>query len=113
MRARRTSTYITAAVLLMAASEAHAATLTVTTTADSQDGACTAALCSLRDAVAAAGSGDIVKIPKSSSVYDVALGEIQITTPLTIQGDGAGSSVISARSRSRIFHITSGVGTSE
>jgi len=99
-----------AIALLASAGTAHAATWSVTTTTDSQDGACTPSICSLRDAVAAAGPGDIVAIPSSSSHYVLALGQIQIAAPITVQGAGPAQTVIDAQSRSRIFEITSGVG---
>jgi len=97
-------------ILLATAGAASAATLTVTTTADSDDGACTAARCSLRDAVAAAGPGDVVSVPASVSHYMVTGGLIQITKPMTIQGASADATVVDAQWRNRVFEITAAVG---
>jgi CSLREA domain-containing protein len=99
----------TALVLPAFAGAANAATWNVTTTTDSQDDACTASLCSLRDAVAAASAGDVVEVPSSDSHYVLTLGQIPITQAITIRGVRASSSVIDAQSRSRLFIIRSGI----
>ncbi len=55
------------------AASANAATFTVTTTADSSDGACTASLCSLRDAVEAAdstGGSSTITLPAGNYKLD-------------------------------------------
>ena len=97
---------------LMVAAGAHAATWTVTTTTDSDDGACTPSLCSLRDAVAAAGPGDVVSVPANTGHYIVSRGEIPIEAPITIQGAAAGSTIIDAVSNSRVFEVMPSVGAS-
>jgi CSLREA domain-containing protein len=97
-------------VVPMVASPAHAATRVVTTTADADTGACTASSCSLRDAVATAASGDVVRLPADEAHYDVSLGEIPVPVAITIRGAGARASIVDAKSRSRIFRVMSSVG---
>jgi hypothetical protein len=79
---------------------AHAATLTVTTTADSGAG-------SLRAQVAAAASGDTIdfNLPAGSTIA-LFTGEIAISKNLTITGPGASALTISGSDASRIFDVT-------
>jgi hypothetical protein len=85
------------------ATSAHAATtITVTTTADTGTG-------SLRDAIASASAGDTILLPASASHYMVTSSEIVIDKALTIQGAGAGSTVIDANGADRIFHVEGGI----
>lgn len=94
---------VLAAVLaLLVPAAAGADTLTVNTTADSGGG-------SLRGRIGAAGAGDIVVLPASTSHYMVTAGEIPIDRDITIRGAGAGSSIIDAGNASRIFHVSNAV----
>jgi hypothetical protein len=106
--------------VLALASAAHAATITVTTTADSMaiDGKI-----SIREAVGSINSGvdlnsdvthtgtyganDTIVIPASSAHYMVTAGEIDPNTPLTITGAGPSSTVIDAGGANRTFHFPS------
>ncbi len=91
-----------------AAASAHAATLTVTSTADSGPG-------SLRATIASASAGDTVMLPANNSHYQVTSGEIPISVaPLTIQGASASSSVIDASGgSSRVFHVMASPASSQ
>jgi CSLREA domain-containing protein len=66
---RRFAGALAVAIFLLAAS-AKATTFVVTTTADGDHGACTASLCTLRDAVIAANANpgaDIITLPSNAS----------------------------------------------
>ncbi|QQR86208.1 MAG: hypothetical protein IPJ76_16670 [Flavobacteriales bacterium] len=78
----------------------NAATLTVTTTADSGPG-------SLRATVAAAASGDVIVFDAATNGIPIVLttGEIAITTSLTITGNDTTNTVVSGNNASRIFNI--------
>ena len=91
------------AILLVPVSAAYASTLTVTSTADSGAG-------SLRATIASAAAGDTVLVPTGH--YILSSGEIPITQPITVAGDGASLSVIDAQGSSRVFHITASAGGS-
>jgi CSLREA domain-containing protein len=69
------------------------AVLHVTTTADSNDGSCTPANCSIRDALAAANPGDTIVIPAGTYTLGSPL---TIATDVTLQGAGAGNTIIQA-----------------
>jgi hypothetical protein len=91
---------------------ARAVTWNVTTQQDGVE-SCTGHSCStLRAAVGAAGAGDTVMLPASSSHYIVNQ-EISVTKPLTIEGASGGSSVVDAGGHSRVFEITSGVSNTQ
>ncbi|MBV9309791.1 MAG: hypothetical protein JOZ73_03110, partial [Solirubrobacterales bacterium] len=93
---------------LAGSSVAQATTRTVTTTANSGAG-------SLRATIASSAPGDTVVVPASAQHYQVTSGEIPITVaPLTIQGAGAGSSVIDASGgSSRVFHVSASPASSQ
>ncbi len=79
-----------------------AATITVTSTADSGAG-------SLRQAIADANPGDTIDFSVTGTIT-LTSGELLIQTgPLTIQGPGADQLMIDGNSSSRIFHIAAGV----
>ena len=90
---------------------AQGATLTVTKTADTDDGVCDVD-CSLREAIATAMSGDTINIP--TGTYTLILGtELTINTNLTLNGAGPGDTIIqaatsSADATSRVLNITGG-----
>lgn len=94
---------------LVAGIDGYAATLVVTKTADTADGICDAD-CSLREAVAAAASGDtIVFSPLFGQPQTITLknGQILITHGLTITGPGQMLLTISGNNASRIFLVRS------
>lgn len=94
-------------------------TLRVTKTADTNDGACNAD-CSLREAIVAANGS----VGQSIITFDVngafslglagtddtaALGDLDITQPLILIGNGAGNTIINGAGIDRVFHVLSGV----
>ena len=89
---------------------AQGASLDVTKTADTDDGACDAD-CSLREAIAAALAGDTINVPIGT--YTLTMGtELIINVDLTLTGAGSGDTIIqaaasSADATSRVFNITS------
>ncbi|WKZ35840.1 MAG: class F sortase [Anaerolineales bacterium] len=96
---------------------ARAATFTVTKTADTNDGICDVD-CSLREAIAAANAAagaDIITLP--AGTYTLTLGgELLITSDITINGAGAGTTIIEANAASgaatyRVLHNNGGVVT--
>jgi CSLREA domain-containing protein len=105
------------AILLWAtATGATAATFVVTTTVDSNDGACTVSLCSLRDAIIAANNNagaDVVTLPAGTYTLSIAgvnedfaaTGDLDIRDDLTINGAGAGTTVVDGGAIDRVFHV--------
>jgi CSLREA domain-containing protein len=87
--------------------KAAAATLTVTKTADTNDGMCDVD-CSLREAITAAASGDTIVF---SSLFDtprtvvLAGSQLVINKDLTIAGAGADRLTVSGNGQSRVFHV--------
>jgi CSLREA domain-containing protein len=82
----------------------------ITTTTDSDDGACDSH-CSLREAIAAAGSGDTIGIP--AGTYTLTVGsELNIDKNLTLIGADQASTIIQATAdgsvQSRVFKVTGG-----
>jgi hypothetical protein len=90
---------------------ALATTFTVDTSSDPASTDCTpghpAGTCSLRGAIAAAASADTVVIAPNVDPV-LTMGEIATGTPVTIQGQGARSTVVSGNNASGIFHVTAG-----
>ena len=81
----------------------HAMNLTVTKTADTNDGVCDAD-CSLREAIAAAVNGDTITVP--AGTYNLSLGDLPILVNITINGTGAGSTIINqTQPGKRVFDI--------
>ena len=109
--ARRSSLVLALAVMFAGPSAARAAvTISVDRTDDPDPtaSACTAAAndCSLRGAVAAAAvSGDTIAL--GGTQYNLARGEIGVDKSVTISGQGANQTTISAGDASRIFKIGS------
>lgn len=121
---------VTAAGVFGATGVASAATYTVTTTTDSNDGACTTSLCSLRDAVVAAdssGSDSTINVPAgtykltipSAADNDPTTGDLDIGPTggvdssgltVTLTGAGAGSTIIDAGGVDRAFSVDNGSG---
>lgn len=96
-----------AAGLGFAAIPAHAATFTVSTTADAGPGSLRQALL---DANASAGADTVVFNLPASSVITLSTGEIDITETVTITGPGASNLTITTNRSSRVFAMT-GAGT--
>jgi CSLREA domain-containing protein len=95
---------------VFAAIDSYAAMLTVTKTADTNDGVCDAD-CSLREAVATAATGDTVvfsKLFNSPQTITLMLGEMAFAKDLTITGTGRNNVIVSANNASRIFYVTGG-----
>ncbi len=87
-------------------------TLIVNKTADTNDGSCTVADCSLREAIAAAPSGGIVYFSglfSTPQTITLGLGELVINKNLAILGTGANLTTISGNSANRVL-ITSSTG---
>jgi len=81
------------------AANARAALLTVTNANDSGAG-------SLRNAVATAAAGDVIRIPPT--FYSLTSGQISITQDLVIESPGAASTIDGGR-HSRLFNVANGV----
>src|SRR5207302_8412884 len=117
----------TGVAVLLACSPAHAATITVNTTADEL---ATDGNCSLREALQAAntdtaidgcakGSGaDTVVVPAGSYDFSAALtgsednglqGDLDIKTPMTIQGAGSVTTTVDAERLDRVFDVVANV----
>lgn len=86
------------AVVLFNAMVSDAATITVTSLADSGSG-------SLRTAVASAASGDTINITATGTIT-LTSGEIAITKALSISGPGTASLTVSGNNASRIFKVS-------
>lgn len=105
--------FTVALILLMGcvmAVDIFAATLVVTKTTDTTDGVCDVD-CSLREAIAAAVSGDVVVFSpffNSPQTITLTVGQIPITRNITIAGPGQGALIVSGNDTSRIFSITDG-----
>jgi CSLREA domain-containing protein len=106
------SVFILTLALLCSASSIHAAVYIVTKTADTNDGTCGDADCSLREAIAAANAtadNDIIvfALPLFSSPQTITLSgsELVMTNngALTVAGPGANRLTISGNNTSRIF----------
>src|SRR5690242_4074926 len=95
---------LTAFALLAIAPAAVAGTVPVTTETDSDDGACTQALCSLRDGIKYSKKSDRVEVP--AGTYDLTLGELQITHDMTLAGAGSSTTTIDAGGGSRVIETT-------
>ena len=80
-------------------SSSRAATITVTSTADSGAG-------SLRDAIAAASSGDTINISVTGTI--TLTSTLTIAKSLTISGPGASNLAVSGNNAARVFLVNSG-----
>jgi CSLREA domain-containing protein len=116
---RRRAVLATGAALgaaALAAPAAHAATFEVTTTADASTGACDA-ICTLRDAIAAANANaeaDTITFASGvTGTITLALGQLTIDSSydLTIAGPGAGALAVSGADSSRVFAVADGRAT--
>jgi hypothetical protein len=104
MRGRVLFLALVAGALLFSLAAAQAATLIVTTTADSGAG-------SLRAAIAAASDGDTIQFDAALNGQTIGLtsGELAINKNITISGPGPGLLAVSRSSGTfRIFHVLPG-----
>lgn len=102
-------------LLFLSAAQVRAEILTVTKIADTNDAACDAD-CSLREAIGAAASGDVIQFAtppfNAPQTIVLSLGELTINKSLTIMGSGAdlltvaNSSGGSTPAQTRIFSIS-------
>ncbi|MFN8523215.1 MAG: choice-of-anchor Q domain-containing protein [Chloroflexota bacterium] len=84
------------------------ATFVVTKTADTADGACSVADCSLREAIAAAGNGDVISFaPTVTGTITLGGTELTISHSIAINGPSAASLTISGGHASRVFAVAS------
>ena len=96
--------------LVMAASSSQAkispaaVAITVTTTGDTNDGACDED-CSLREAIAVASSGDTIDFAVTGTIV-LNSGQLVIDKSLTIQGPGSENLSISGNNAFRVFLVT-------
>ena len=111
-------TVVAAAVAPLAPSRpalAAQATFAVTKTADTNDGACTAKDCSLREAIIAAngaGGNAVVEVPAGTFRLTLrggdedfaAAGDLDLRAGMTVRGAGARTTVIDGNGRDRVFH---------
>ena len=119
--ARRIGTVLKQLILLtvlLAPGSAWAAPFAVTKTADTNDGSCDAD-CSLREAIVAANAlagADTVTVPSGTYTLSIggrdegaaATGDLDITDALTLNGAGAGSTIIDGNAIDRVFHVLIG-----
>ncbi|HET6632035.1 MAG TPA: choice-of-anchor Q domain-containing protein [Rhodanobacteraceae bacterium] len=107
----RASTLVLLLAALLAAASAQAATLTVTGTADPGSGQCTAAACTLRDAISSAQFGDVIVFADSLG-YPATItldgNQLLLDKDITILGAGADKLTIDANQASRIFMVANG-----
>src|SRR5258708_7227213 len=95
------------ALALCSALPAHAATITVNSTADNGPGNC-ATTCTLRDAIASAAVGDSIRFDPGlayPATITLAGQELLIYKSLSIVGPGPGQLTIDANQQSRIVEI--------
>ena len=85
---------------------AHAATLTVNTLVDENDGSCVDGDCSLRDALQVAVSGDTIDFSVTGTI--VLTSKLIITQPVTIAGPGADLLTVSGNDLYTVFWIDGG-----
>ena len=84
---------------------AHAATLTVDTLLDENDGSCSVGDCSLRDAIQVAAAGDAITFSVTGTII-LTLGQLSINKTLTISGPGPGSLTVDGNHSSRVFYVS-------
>lgn len=80
----------------------RAATISVSTTLDENDGSCNDGDCSLRDALETAVSGDTISIPPGS--YVLTQGQLEVTKTVTLVG-GTPAPVLDGNASSRLFQV--------
>jgi len=98
MKLNRTTTAIAALFLW---TTVHAATVTVTSTADNGAG-------TLRNALAGVANGDTINFTVTGSIT-LTTGELVISNSVNILGPGPGSVAVNGNLASRVFHVTNAV----
>ena len=83
---------------------AQATTITVNSLADPGDGICNAAECTLREAIAAASSGDTIDFSVTGTIT-LDGKRLNILKGLIINGPGAAKLTIDANGRSGVFYL--------
>ena len=121
-RALAPRTSLILGILVLLAGDVRALTFPVTKTADTADGVCDAD-CSLREAIIAAnanGGPDVITLPagtynlaiapgaESIVANNAAVGDLDISGELAINGAGAATTIVDGQDLSRIFHIHAG-----
>jgi len=94
---------------------AHAAGFTVTKFIDTNDGVCNSD-CSLREAIIAANASpesDTITLPAGTYTLSLAAeeGDLVITSPLTLAGQGPSQTIIDAAGTGRVLDMQSGAGS--
>lgn len=101
-------------LILLGAAPALAATYTVNTTSDPAGAGCTGGTCSLRQAIeqadASPASADAIVL--TAGQYVLALGVLNIDSPVTITGAGARATTVDGNNASRVFYFDTGSGPS-
>ncbi|HAV76859.1 MAG TPA: hypothetical protein DCX53_05835, partial [Anaerolineae bacterium] len=91
---------------LTPASPAYAATLTVNTLVDENDGSCLDGDCSLRDALGVADPGDTIDFSVTGTI--LLTSQLAITQPVWIVGPGSNLLTIDGDETYRVFYMNSG-----
>ncbi len=103
-RGSRAIVLFVAVLAALAVPSVAEAVVQVNTTADQNDGSCPVD-CSLREAVIVASrTGDVVQVP--AGTYTLSLGQLSVGSNVTIQGAGAGATVIQGGNNQRVLLIT-------
>jgi CSLREA domain-containing protein len=92
---------------IMTPRQARAATLTVDTLNDENDGSCSDGDCSLRDAIQVAAAGDTINFNVTGTIV-LTLGELTVDKDLTISGPEPENLTIDGNHTTQIFYVTGG-----
>jgi CSLREA domain-containing protein len=113
LRRSLTAALLLTALALVPAGPAAAQTIAVDAFADSFDGSCTDGDCSLRDAIASAGGGDLIEVP--SGFYPLTLieagggagdGSLEVMTDVELRGVGeTGVFIDGSALGAPVFHV--------
>ena len=98
--------FLTALLAVTPVTPAYAATLTVNTLVDENDGSCVDGDCSLRDALQVAGSGDTINFSVTGTI--LLSGQLNITKPVTIDGPGSALLTIDGNDTHQVLFINGG-----
>jgi len=90
---------------LVQAQWVHAASLTVDTLLDENDGSCSDDDCSLRDAIQVANGGDTITFSVTGTII-LTLGQLNVDKNLVISGPGPVVLTVSGTNTSRVFYTT-------